>query len=85
MILKPLDYIDIVNVQQAGILYMVTMTMDSGNENFLEGCFRGTFDSGFGIVKVKIDNTRDVQLLSTGTEDYFDSAYYFRQLYVVGL
>lgn len=54
VILKPLDFVDIVNVQKAGILYMVTMTMDSGNENFLEGCFRGTFDSGFGIVKTKL-------------------------------
>jgi len=63
--LNPLQFINVVDVQSRGALYMVTLAAASSNLNFLEGCFRAVIDS------------RPQFLMSSGTEDYFDSAYYF--------
>ena len=49
-----------------GLVYMTTLAVTSGNLNFLEACYHlhTPHDAPFpGVV------------LSTGTEDYFDSAY----------
>jgi len=46
---------------------MHSLSVESGNENFLEGCYHMyTGDDEFPGT-----------ILSTGTEDYFDSAWYF--------
>jgi hypothetical protein len=45
------------------------MAIVSGTDNFMEGCFRlySPYDIPFS----------QTQLLGTGTEDFYDSAYYF--------
>jgi len=63
--LKPLEKMPIVNVQKRGALFFMTLQITSGNLNCLEGCFRCFVDGGAQM------------LMSSGTEDYFDSAYYF--------
>ena len=50
----------------AGAVYMVSLSVVSSTENFLEGC-----------VRARIDGSPNVTLLSSGTEDYFQSAFYF--------
>jgi len=67
---QPLDWIPIVDVPQGiqGAHFMHSLSIHSGNLNFLEGCYHmytGEVQEFPGI------------LLSTGTEDYFDSAWYF--------
>ena len=47
---------------------MVTVAAISGNWVFLEGCVHAYFDGNNAFPGV---------VLSTGTEDYFDSAWYF--------
>jgi hypothetical protein len=71
--MKPLEVLDIVNVPQgyAGAHFMSTLAVENdgtGGLNFLEGCYH-MFDP----------QTADFPgtLLSTGTEDYFDSGWYF--------
>ena len=70
-ILQPLEFIDIVNVDSSnsGMFFQVTMQVKSSkNFNFMEGCFH------------YYDEERTEfpgMLLSTGMEDYFDSAFYF--------
>jgi len=63
---SPLALVNAVNVANtAGALVMWTLSVGSGNLNFLEGCVRCFIDGG------------PQMLLSSGTEDYFDSAFYF--------
>eukprot|EP01006_Ploeotia_vitrea_P008783 TRINITY_DN20959_c0_g1_i1.p1 TRINITY_DN20959_c0_g1~~TRINITY_DN20959_c0_g1_i1.p1 ORF type:complete len:350 (-),score=30.32 TRINITY_DN20959_c0_g1_i1:401-1426(-) len=50
----------------AGALWMVTIQANSTDLNFLEGCFRAY-----------IDGAANPMFLSSGTEDFFNSAYYF--------
>lgn len=66
---QPLDFITLVNVTSGpGVHWMVTVQAASGNENFLEGCPHAYFDGDTQFPGV---------VLATGTEDYFDSAWYF--------
>ncbi|KAH3761409.1 DUF2961 domain-containing protein [Pelomyxa schiedti] len=64
-----LDFVEMVNVPSGnGMHFMSTLMVESGNWNFLEGCFHmytNTYTKFPGIV------------LSTGTEDYYDSGWYF--------
>eukprot|EP01079_Euglenida_sp_SAG-EU17-18_P003844 gene3844-4229_t len=66
---QPVDWVPVVDVPSGGgMVLMHTLAVRSSNKNFLEGCyhFYETTNTSFpGVV------------LSTGTEDYFDSAYYF--------
>ena len=69
--LAPLETLPLVLLEpgaRAGALYMTVLEVLSGNSNFLEGCFRarlgGAADEG-------------EMLLSSGTEDYFGSSFYF--------
>jgi len=65
----PLDWVPLVNVTSGpGMHFMVTIAAQSGNLNFLEGCLHVYMDG---------DNTFPGFVISTGTEDYFDSAWYF--------
>ena len=64
--MQPLDKLNVVETKgKAGLAIFWTLQVASGNLNFLEGCVRAYFDNG------------PKMLLSSGTEDYFDSAFYF--------
>lgn len=66
---QPLDWITLANVPTGmqGLHFMSSIAATSGNLNFLEACFHMYTDGQ------EFPGT----LLSTGTEDYFDSAWYF--------
>ncbi len=57
---------------QRGVMWMHTLSVASGNENFLEGCFHAYFP---GATPALADFPGLV--LSSGSEDYYDSAWYF--------
>jgi len=68
-LLKPLDFMNLAYVKSsAGALFMVTMVAESSNLVFLEGCFRAY-----------IDGSNRTTWLSSGTEDFFLSAFYFNK------
>jgi len=52
----------------SGLFFMHTLVVASNDENFLEGCYHSY---------TPYNQTFPGTLLSTGTEDYFDSAWYF--------
>jgi hypothetical protein len=66
---NPLEYVPLVDLKEGdGIFFMSTLSVQSGNLNFLEGCFHAytpytTLFPGL--------------LISTGTEDYYNSGWYF--------
>jgi len=67
---QPIEWVPVADVPTgfAGLHFMHTLAIQSGDPNFLEGCYHmytGNKNKFPGIV------------LSTGTEDYFDSAWYF--------
>jgi len=68
-VVQPLDWVPIADIpNDSGLFFMHTLAVSSGNLNFLEGCYHQytPYTQSFpGTV------------LSTGTEDYFDSAWYF--------
>lgn len=66
---SPLDYVTLVDVPTGnGLVFMQTLTFAAGNLNTLEGCYHAY---------TPYSTPYPGLLLSTGTEDYFDSAYYF--------
>jgi len=50
-----------------GVFFMHTLSVQSGNPNFMEGCYHWILPG----------NTYPGILLASGTEDYFDSGWYF--------
>ena len=67
--LSPLEFITLTNVSNtAGLLYQVTLVGNSTDFNYLEACFRA-----------RIDGAANTTWLSSGTEDFFLSAYYFNR------
>ncbi len=64
--LKPLEWIDLANSPNSGALFQVTLAVESANLNYLEAC-----------VRMFTDNGKTKTLLSSGTEDYFQSAFYY--------
>ena len=68
--LAPLEFVDLVDIPTgAGLLFMSSMSIKSQlNFNFMEGCFH-YYDHGYTEFPGMI--------LSTGMEDYYDSAFYF--------
>ena len=52
----------------SGLLFMSTLAVQSGTMNFLEGCFHAYTPH---------DQAWPGVVVSTGTEDYYDSAWYF--------
>ncbi|XP_066924957.1 uncharacterized protein [Clytia hemisphaerica] len=63
------EYIDLArSIKENGLLFMVTLAANSTDFNYLEGCFR----------LCTRDHT-DVQYLSSGTEDFFLSAFYYNK------
>jgi len=70
VVLQPLQYFNVVNFPAGtrGFHFFHTLAVTTGNENFLEGCYRY-----YSPPNAPYPGT----LLSTGTEDYFDSGWYF--------
>ena len=79
ILLSPLEFLTIANVSNmngensnnngiGGLLYQVTLEANSSDYLYLEGCFRA-----------KIDDAKEFEWLSSGTEDFFLSAYYFNR------
>jgi len=67
--LQPLQYFDVVYVPSGnGLHFFHTLAVQSDNLNFLEGCYHQ-----YAPPNQPYPGT----VLSTGTEDYFDSAWYF--------
>lgn len=65
--LEPLQYTTLAaSNSTAGALFQVTIEAQSPDLNFLEACFRAY-----------IDGAAEPQFLSSGTEDFFLSAFYF--------
>ena len=65
--LKPFEFITIANVSNsAGAVFQVTLAANSTDYNYLEACMRA-----------RIDGATNMTWLSSGTEDFFLSAYYF--------
>lgn len=63
------EYVTLVDIPQGGgMLFQHTLIVQSLDLNFLEGCYHAYTPHG---------QTFPGTLLSTGTEDYFDSAWYF--------
>jgi hypothetical protein len=65
----PLAWIHLVDIPNGhGLLLSHTLAVISGNLNFLEGCYHAY---------TKYEQEFPGLIVSTGTEDYFDSAFYF--------
>lgn len=65
----PLSWVPLVDIRGGhGLLFSHTLAIISGNLNFLEGCYHAYTKAGDQFPGL---------MLSTGTEDYFDSAFYF--------
>jgi hypothetical protein len=63
----PLDITTLSNsINKAGMLFLVTFDITSDTPTFMEGCIRAN-----------IDDSGETTFLSSGTEDFFLSAYYF--------
>jgi hypothetical protein len=68
-LVDPVAWVPVVDIPSGkGLFFMHTLAVKSGNLNFLEGCYHL-----FSPYSQPFPGT----LLSTGTEDYFDSAWYF--------
>lgn len=66
---NPLSWVSIASVPSGqGLLLSHTLAIASGNLNFLEGCYHAY---------TPYNQTFPGLIVSTGTEDYFDSAFYF--------
>eukprot|EP01084_Bolivina_argentea_P144082 252884_1 len=77
-LLQPLDYYNIFEITnnskyKNGLLFMSTLSVVSENLNFLEGCFHFYCGSN--------NETFPAQIIATGTEDYYNSGYYFIDSY----
>jgi len=65
--LTPLQFITLATVNNsAGALYQVFLQASSSDYTYLEACYR-----------IKIDNNENYMFLSSGTEDFYLSSYYF--------
>ena len=65
----PLAWVRVADVSSGeGLLLSHALAVTSGNLNFLEGCYHAYPDRNQSFPGV---------IASTGTEDYYDSAYYF--------
>ena len=66
--MAPLQFLTLANVTNTpGLLYQVTIFAQSSDYNYLEACMRA-----------KIDGS-DISWLSSGTEDFFLSGYYYNR------
>ena len=69
MFLKPLQPITVFKTSgKKGMLFLTTFSADSASFRYLEACWRLNIDNF---------NANKTVMLSSGTEDYFLSAFYF--------
>ena len=69
VMLTPLQFITLASTTNtAGMLFQVTLAANSTDYNYLEACMRAV-----------IDGAANTTWLSSGTEDFFLSAYYFNR------
>ena len=69
MELEPFEFVNIVDVHNTdGAVFQVTIAANSSTFRYLEGC-----------VRAYVDGTGKPMWLSSGTEDFFLSAYYFNE------
>ena len=67
--LQPKQFVTLANISSsAGAVFMVTLAATSTDYNYLEACMRAY-----------IDGDQQTMWLSSGTEDFFLSAYYFNR------
>ena len=67
MTIYPLQYIQLASAKnKSGMLFQVTLAASSVDFHYLEACFRAV-----------IDDQNDIQYLSSGTEDFFLSGFYY--------
>lgn len=67
--IAPLEFVQLSQTtNKAGMLFLVTFDIQSETPAFLEGC-----------VRAKIDSSNETTFLSSGTEDFFLSAFYFNR------
>jgi len=71
--LKPLDFIEYFQSNRSGLILQMTMATQSGNTHHMEGCIR------MYPHKAQDFYTDPFLLLSSGTEDYFGTAWGFRE------
>jgi hypothetical protein len=65
--LLPFEFINLVDIHgSAGVLFQVTLAASSSDFTYLEGCMRAY-----------IDGSNSTTYLSSGTEDFFLSAFYY--------
>ena len=65
----PIEWVKVADIPSGpGLLLSHSLAVVSGDLNFLEGCYHAYPDRNQSFPGV---------IISTGTEDYFDSAYYF--------
>ena len=68
-VVAPLEFVTLSNTtSKAGMLFLVTFNVVSNSSTFMEGC-----------VRAKIDSSGETTFLSSGTEDFFLSAFYFNK------
>ena len=68
-VFQPLDFVRVADIPSGrGFLLSHTLSVSSGNLNFLEGCYHAYSDYNQPFPGLTV---------STGTEDYYDSAFYF--------
>ena len=68
--MRPFEFLNMAHVTgSAGAVFLVTLDATSSDLTFLEGCFRAF-----------IDGSNKTMWLSSGTEDFFLSAFYFEDL-----
>lgn len=66
-VIGPLSYMELSKtVDKSGMLFLVTLSMNSKTQAFMHGCVRSN-----------IDNKNEAVLLSSGTDDFFLSAFHF--------
>jgi len=68
-VMKPYEFLPLAYIEKsAGAVFMVTLAANSSDLVYLEGCMRAY-----------IDGSNKTTWLSSGTEDFFLSAYYFNK------
>ena len=66
-VIAPLQFVTLANItNKSGMVFLVIFDIQSASPQFLEGC-----------VRAHIDNPNETTFLSSGTEDFFLSAFYF--------
>lgn len=67
--LKPYEYVTLAKAtNKSGVVFQISLAGKSSDLNYLEACYRVLLDT---------DSWEKMELLSSGTEDFYLSSYYF--------